>query len=129
MPFQKGQANPGFKKGHKGTGGRPKKSVVWKVAEDALREALPRILLMRKNDLQRLLQSNPSGAEMLAAKYLHEHVPQAVDKFLGKTPSVLIGQRGKPPITVQPPLPSISFTDWTAEQIDRFIDITAYPKN
>ena len=110
-------------------GGRPKKTVEWRRAENALREAIPRILLMKKDMLQRLLQSNPTGAEMLAAKYIHEHVPAAVDRLLGKTPNELTGQGGKPLITAQPVLPAINFTDWTEEQIDRFIEKTANPKS
>lgn len=89
-PFQKGVVqNPS---------GRPKKTTSWKEAEDLLREALPRILKMEKNELQNLLQSNPTGAEMLAAKYIHEHIPQAVERFLGKVPNLteVSGPKGGP---------------------------------
>ena len=87
-------------------GGRPKKSVTWKEAEEALREALPRVLLMTKNELQQALSSNPSGAEMIAAKFLHEHVPQTVERFLGKVADVLTGAEGKPlyPAPVENPV-------------------------
>lgn len=108
-------------------GGRKRKSVAWKDAEETLREALPRVLLMSKNDLQALLQSNPTGAEMLAAKYIHEHVPAAVERFLGKTPSILTGADGEPliPKPITPALPPISFIGWTPEQLDKFIENTS----
>lgn len=108
-------------------GGRPKKTTSWKEAEDALREAIPRILMMEKNALTQLLASNPTGVEMLAAKYIHEHVPQTVDKFLGKTPNVLTGADGKDliPTPPAPILPPIDFANFKPEQIDSFIAATA----
>ncbi|MES2155381.1 MAG: hypothetical protein V4510_09630 [bacterium] len=110
-------------------GGRPKKSVSWKQAEDKLREAIPRLLVMDKNDLHALLASNPTGAEMLAAKYLHEHAVEAVNRFLGKTATVLTGAEGKPLIPTPPPpaLPPIDFSGplWTPERLDEFIKATA----
>ena len=74
-----------FKKGQSGNpSGRPAKSTAWKKAEAILREALPRILMMSKSKLSELLRDNPSGAEMLAAKYVHEHPIECVNRFLGK---------------------------------------------
>lgn len=107
-PFTKG--DPRAAKG-RSMAGRPRKTVTWKEAEKELREALPRILLMAKNELKALLESNPTGVEMLAAKYLHEHVPAAVDRMLGKTPTPLTGKDGTPliPKTI-PILPPIEFT-------------------
>jgi hypothetical protein len=76
-----------FKKGQSGNaGGRPSKSTDWKKAEKGLRDAIPRILLMPKADLQKVLTNNPSGIEMLAAKYVHEHPIECVNRFLGKVP-------------------------------------------
>jgi len=113
--------------------GRPKKSVEWKDAEEELRTAIPRLLLMEKNDLKKLLESNPTGAEMLAAKYLHEHAVEAVNRFLGKTPNVLTGAEGKPliPPAAIPILPPIDFSGplWEGEagakRLDEFIAATA----
>ena len=65
--------------------GRPKKTASWKAAENELRGAIPRVLMMEKNALAALLRDNPTGAEMVAAKLIHEHVPEAVNRFLGKT--------------------------------------------
>jgi hypothetical protein len=119
-PFTKD--DPRAAKG-RANGGRPKKSVTWKEAEEALREALPRVLLMSKNELQQILASNPTGAEMLAAKYIHEHVPQSVDKFIGKTPVVFTGAEGKPliPAANAAPLPPIDFSNWSPEMLKDFI--------
>lgn len=79
-----------FKKGQSGNpSGLRKKTTAWKNAEEALREALPRILMMEKNKLQILLQSNPNGIEMLAAKYVHEHPIECVNRFLGKIEEVI----------------------------------------
>lgn len=126
------KAAPGrpFKKGVSGNpGGRKKKSVQWDKAAAALEEALPRVMLMEKNKLQNLLQSNPTGAEMVAAKYIHEHIPDVVNRFLGKTPNVVTGAEGAPliPAAPAPILPPISFVGWTVEQIDRFIEATMPP--
>ena len=108
-------------------GGRPKKSVEWKEAEDALREAIPRLLLLPQNDLKNLLQSNPTGAEILAAKFLTESPAKAVERFLGKMPLPLTGAEGKPliPEGVIPQLPPINFAGWTEKQIDDFIQATS----
>lgn len=123
-PFSKG--DPRAAKG-RGKGGRPKKTVTWKQAETELREAMPRVLLMTKNDLQNMLASNPTGSEMLAAKYIMEHVPDAVNRFLGKTPNVLTGKDGKDliPKPPTPILPIMSFDGWTPDQIDDFIKATS----
>lgn len=107
--------------------GRKPKSVEWRDAEKALREAIPRLLLMQKNDLQNLLASNPTGVEMLAAKYVMEHIPDTVNRFLGRTPNVLTGKDGEPliPAPPAPMLPPIDFSKMTEEQLDRFIEATA----
>jgi hypothetical protein len=106
--------------------GRPKKSVNWKAAEELLREALPRVLSMERNELRALLESNPTGAEMLAAKFLHEEPTKAVERFLGKMPTVLTGAEGAPliPAAPAPVLPPLDFTHWTPAQIDKFIERT-----
>lgn len=121
--FQKGQSgNPG---------GRKPKTVQWKDAEDALREALPRLLLMRKNELAKLLQDSPTGAEVLAAKFLMESPKAAVERFLGKMPQALTGAEGKPlipegtgAVTI---LPQLDFDHplWTEARLDAFIAATA----
>ena len=106
--------------------GRPKKSVTWKKAETALREAFPRILLMDEISLLRLLKNNPTGVDIVAARYIKEHLPALVDRFLGKTPNVLTGKDGEPLIPEQkaPVLPPIDFSKWSPKQIDRFIENT-----
>ena len=107
-------------------GGRPKKTVSWKKAEDKLREAIPRLLLMPKKKREKLIADNPTGAEMLAAKYIEEYTPQAVDRFLGKVPTEFTGKDGSPliPKASMPILPPMDFSGWKPEQIDRFIAAT-----
>lgn len=119
-PFTKG--DPRAKKG-----GRKKKTVEWKEAEDALREAIPRLLLMPKNELSNLLRDNPTGAEVLAAKFLMESPAKAVERFLGKMPLPLTGPEGKPliPEGSLPLLPPINFAGWDKAQVDAFIAATA----
>jgi len=113
--FQKGQSgNPG---------GRKPKTTAWREAEDVLREALPRLLLMNKNDLRQMLDSNPTGAEMLAAKYIHEHATEAVNRFLGKTPNVLTGAEGKPLIP-EPSGPQIDWTKFSEKKLLALIEAT-----
>ena len=82
-----------FQKGNKG-GGRKKKTVTWKAAEEMLREAIPRVLMMSKNELALLLQANPTGAEMVAAKFIHEETTETVNRFLGKVPNIVTGDGG-----------------------------------
>ena len=124
-------ARPGtFKKGNSASKGHgpKKKSVTWLEAEELLRAAIPRLLKMPKNELARLLQENPTGAEMVAAKFIHEHAPEVVNRFLGRMPNVLTGAEGAPLMPAAPPaapLPPISFIGWTAPQIDAFIAATA----
>ena len=110
----------------RGTGGRRKKTVSWKKAEDKLREAIPRLLLMTEEKLKKLLTDNPIGAEMLAAKYIEEHIPQAIERFLGKVPSELTGKDGEPliPKAPAPILPPMDFSNWSPKQIDKFIAAT-----
>ncbi len=103
-------------------GGRPKKTVSWKEAEDALREAIPRILRMEKNELQKLLASNPTGVEMLAAKYIHEHCTEAVNRFLGKTPEVVHSElTGKDGVPLQSGVPVIDFGKFEPDEIRKLI--------
>lgn len=111
----------------KGRGsGRPKKSVTWKKAETALREAFPRLLMMDDIKLEKFLKSNPTGVEIVAARYIKENLKETVDRFLGKTPNVLTGQDGSPLIPEQkaPVLAPIDFSKWSSKQIDRFIENT-----
>ena len=43
----------------KGRGaGRPKKSVTWKKAEEELRKAIPRLLLMTEDEREKILKKN-----------------------------------------------------------------------
>lgn len=127
-PRRKSNGRP-FTKGDPRTklGGRPKKSVKWEEAEQELREALPRVMLMKKHDLSKLLSDNPTGAEMLAAKFLVESPNKAVERFLGKMPQVLTGAEGAPliPAAPAPIIPPMSFQGWTPAQIDKFIEATA----
>ena len=119
-PFKKNdpRINPGP--------GRPKKSVTWKKAEEELRKAIPRLLLMTEVELQGFLKKNPTGVETLAARYIDEHLMATVDRFLGKTPNILTGKDGDPLIPEQkaPVLPPIDFSKWKPSQIDRFIENT-----
>jgi hypothetical protein len=117
-----------FPKGVSGNrGGRPKKTVTWREAEDALREAIPRLMLMDKKDLKLLLEANPTGAEMLAAKYIHEHPIATVDRMLGKTVTPLSGVDGKPLIPDAPAalVPALDMSKWTERQVDNYIAATA----
>lgn len=108
-------------------GGRPKKTVAWKEAEDELRATIPRILAMTKNDLETVLKDNPTGYEMLAAKFVVESPKAAVERFLGKMPQVLTGAEGAPLVPAQPApiIPPMDFKGWKPEQIDKFIEATA----
>ena len=119
-----------FKKGQSGNpSGKRKNSTSWKEAEEALREAIPRLMNMEQNELKLLLQSNPKGYEVLAAKYIVEHVPQTVERFLGKTPTQITGKDGEPlmPKPAAPILPVFDFTGplWTGDRLDAFIEATA----
>lgn len=115
-PYKKGQSgNP--------SGGK-KKTTSWKEAEDLLRDAIPRLLKMEKNALANLLRSNPNGAEMLAAKYIHEHAVEAVNRFLGKTPDkVQAEMTGKDGAPLNPPA-LIDFSKLTADELIKLIEAT-----
>lgn len=104
-----------------GLGGRPKKSVTWKEAEDALREAIPRLLLMSADELKKLLEKNPTGAERLAADYIRENVAAAVDKFLGKTATPITGKEGAPLI---PSAPLMDVSKFTVDELLKIIEAT-----
>lgn len=106
--------------------GRPKKSVTWKQAEEALREALPRMIMLTDKERAALVKAGATGAELLAMRYIDEETAETVDRFLGKTPKVLTGANGAPliPKPVGALLPLMSFEGWTPAQIDRFIEST-----
>ena len=116
-----------FKKGKSGNpSGGPKKTTSWKEAEGLLRDAIPRLIKMDKNTLAELLKSNPTGAEMLAAKYIHEHAVEAVNRFLGKTPETIkaevTGKDGAPLVPAAQPL--IDFSKFSPEKIRALIEAT-----
>jgi hypothetical protein len=116
-----------FKKGQSGNPkGGPKKTTSWKEAEDLLRDAIPRLIKMDKNELAELLKSNPTGAEMLAAKYIHEHAVEAVNRFLGKTPetikSEVTGKDGAPLLAGG--VPVIDFSKFSPDKIRALIEAT-----
>jgi hypothetical protein len=113
-----------YKKGQSGNpSGLKKKTVTWKAAEDLLRTALPRIMLMTEEELKKFLKDSPKGAEMLALKYVREYPTKCVDRFLGKVADVLTGADGMPliPSPPQPVLPPMDFSGWTPDQVERFI--------
>lgn len=124
-PPTSGQFKPGDPRTK--LGGRPKKTVAWKDAEDELRATIPRILAMTKNDLEKCLKDNPNGYEMLAAKFVVESPKAAVERFLGKMPQVLTGAEGAPLVPAQPApiIPPMDFKGWKPEQVDKFIEATA----
>lgn len=118
-----------FKKGDPRArmGGRKKKTVEWKVAEDALRQAIPLVMMMTEEQLEQALGENPIMAFKLAAEYLKESPDRAVERFLGRMPQTLVGAEGKPLIPAQTsPLPPIDFNSplWTPEKLDAFIAST-----
>lgn len=119
-PFTKG--DPRAAAGRKLAGRKPK-SVTWKEAEEALREAVPRLLLMPKHALAALLQDNPTGVEMLAAKYIHEHAVEAVNRFLGKVAehvkSELTGKDGAPLV---PEI--VALKNFSTDQLLKLIEAT-----
>lgn len=112
-----------IKKGEvRNPGGRPKKTVTWKQAEKALREALPRLLLMPASELGLLLGKDPTGAEKLAADYINENVSAAVDKFLGKTPKQITGKDGEP--LIPPPKIPMDLSRFTIDELLKLIEAT-----
>lgn len=111
--------------------GRPRKTVEWKEAEDELRAAIPRLLMMSKAELTALVKAGLSMIDELAVTYIREHPVETVNRFLGKTALPLTGGDGKPLIPPAPAvnvnLPAIDFTGplWTPEALAKFIDATA----
>lgn len=108
-------------------GGRPKKTVEWKVAEEALRQALPLIMMMKQSELDAWLEGDPVIAFRLAADYVKESPERAVERFLGKMPQALVGAEGKPLIPeATAALPPIDFNSplWTPDKLDAFIAAT-----
>jgi hypothetical protein len=92
---------------------------------ETLRLAIVRILSMDKEGVRVLLSGNPTGAEMLAAKYVHEHPTEAVNRFLGKTPDVikseLTGKDGAPLV----PAKKVDLSDLSDEKLDKLIAAAA----
>lgn len=117
-----------FKKGTSGNpGGRAKKTVTWKEAEAALREAVPRLLLLTTAELTALWRSpEATGAEKLAMTYIREHAVEAVNRFLGKVTDSfkgeLTGKDGAPLHAAAAPL--IDFSKFTPEAIRALIEAT-----
>jgi hypothetical protein len=128
-PKSKKRGDHLFKKGQSGNpGGRPKKTVTWQQAEDALREALPRVLLMTETERRELIKANPTGAESLAIKFYEEVPARAIERFLGKMAQPLTGANDSPLIpnssAILPVIAPMDFKGWTKEQVDEFIKAT-----
>lgn len=118
----------GFKPGQSGNpSGRPKKTVKWAEAEAALRAAIPLVMLMTKSQLQKALADDPTGALILAAKFVHESPAKAVERFLGKVPQELTGANGTPLVPPSAPLVA-NFSGWSTQQIEAFVRATAEAK-
>lgn len=112
--------------------GRPRKTVEWKTAEDELRAALPRLMMMSAKELKDLVKNGLSVVDELAIAYIREHPVEAVNRFIGKPATPLTGADGKPLIPPAAPavnvnLPAMDFSSplWTPEALAKFIDATA----
>ena len=83
-----------FKKGESGNpGGRPPKTVTWKEAEVATREAVAHVMLMTDAEVKTLQSSKTTvEAERLALAYIREHPVETINRFLGKTPDVIMSE-------------------------------------
>lgn len=124
-PPRKGQFiknDPRIKLGH-GLAGRKKTPPEWKEMAEEMRLTIVRLLALEKNALQDLLKANPTGVEMVAAKYIHEHPIETVNRFLGKSPDIvkaeLTGADGKPLIP-----DSEAFKALTTQQLLALIELT-----
>lgn len=111
--------------------GRPKKTVTWREAEDLLRATVPLLIVMSDKELKALMNAGPGVAEQIAIAYIQEHPVEVINRFLGKTATPITGADGKPfmppsasPVTFN--LPPIDFSGplWTAERLDKFIELT-----
>lgn len=113
-------------------GGRPRKTVTWKEAEDTLRAAVPELLLMTEAEITATMKDPKTVlAYSLAYKYINEEPKAAVDKFLGKTPTVFMGPNGAPLVPTPGPgvgLPPIDFKNWSPKQIDKYLELLAPAK-
>lgn len=93
---------------------------------DELRLTIVRLLAMEKNDLTELLKGNPTGVEMLAAKYIHENAVEAVNRFLGKVTEKfsgeLTGKDGAPLVPTSAPV--IDFSKFKPDEIRKIIEAT-----
>ena len=120
-PFTKG--DPRIAQGHK-VAGRKKTPPEWKEMADELRLTIVRLLSLEKNDLTLLLQSNPTGVEMLAAKYIHENAVEAVNRFLGKVEDRIKQElTGKDGASFNPPA-LLDLSKLTPEELLKLIEAT-----
>ena len=96
---------PPWPKGHSGNpGGRPKVTLSEKNARAAVEEALWQFAQMTKEELQEIMKGNPTGAQVLAAHAIlgDKHVPEALNRILGKVRDSLDLTSGGKPIKQAP---------------------------
>ena len=96
---------PPWPKGHSGNpGGRPKVTLSEKNARAAVEEALWQFAQMTKEELQEIMKKNPTGAQILAAHAIlgDKHVPEALNRILGKVRDALDVTSGGKPIKQAP---------------------------
>lgn len=90
-----------------------------------MREAIPRILAMRKEKLATFLGGNPTVAEMTAWAYIKAYPNEVIDRFVGRTPNEtrLTGKDGED-LPVAPVLPRLDLSKMSKSQLDKFIENT-----
>lgn len=107
--------------------GRPKKTPRWARMEKEVREAVLKLLEMKKKDFDNLLKNNPTVTEITAAKYISQNAAEVIDRFLGKVPNTIDSKISNPDGSLRQSTQNI-LAGWSLADLEKLIDATSQCK-
>lgn len=95
--------------------------------EKEVREAVLKLLEMKKKDFDNLLKNNPTVTEITAAKYISQNAAEVIDRFLGKVPNTIDSKISNPDGSLRQSTQNI-LAGWSLADLEKLIDATSQCK-